>query len=169
MPETNADAPPPPETTPFAVPSDYTAAIDKVLSLATREVLVFDRDLADGGWNTPARADSLRRFLLGHRMSRLEFVVHDTLHIERFLPRLTLLLRDLSHKMAILRTTGDGRNAWDDFVLVDNVHFVHRFHLDSLRGESSLHNPRKGRQLRERYDEIVGFTEAGVNATQLGL
>lgn len=169
MSEPDAEAPPLPETTPFTVPSEYSAALDKVLGLATREVLVFDRNLADGGWNTQARADVLRSFLLGHRMSRLQIVVHDTIHIERYLPRLTLLLRDLGHKMSILRTIEDGRNAWDDFVLVDNAHLVHRFHLDSLRGEISLHNPKKTRQLRERYNEILGFTEPGVNATQLGL
>ena len=164
-----AAAPLPPETTPLEAPSEYAAALDKLLALATAEILVFDRDLQDGAWNTPARIALLRRFLLDHRRSRLQIVVHDTTHIERYLPGLTLLLRDFSHKMSILRTIDDGRNAWDAFVLVDNVHIAHRFHLDSARGELSLHNPHKGRELRERYDEILGFTEPGVNATQLGL
>ena len=157
------------ETTPFDAPSEYAAAIDRVIALAGDEFLVFDHDLSSGGWGTVARTDALRSFLLGGRRARLQIIVHDTLYIERSLPRLVRLLRDLSHKLEILRTVGDGRNAWDGFALVDRAHLVHRFHLDSTRGELSLHNPLKAQQLRERYDEILQHTEPGVNATQLGL
>ena len=161
--------PPPSATTPFEAPSEYTAALDRVIALAAEEILVFDDDLAVGSWGSIARTDALRSFLLGKRRARLQIIVHDTLYIERSLPRLVRLLRDFSHKLEILRTVGDGRNAWGGFALVDRAHLVHRFHLDSTRGELSLHNPLKAQQLRERYDEIVQHTEPGVNATQLGL
>ena len=157
------------ETVPFMLASEYGPALDRALALAKSEVVVFDRDLKDGGWNTPERNAMLRAFLLGRRDSRLQIVVHDTTQIERYQPRLTMLLRDFSHKFSILRTIEDARNAWDAFVIVDGRHIVHRFHLDSLRGELALNVPLKARQLRERYDEILGFTEPGVNATQLGL
>ena len=160
---------PPSDTTPFNAPSEYAIALDRVIALAADELLVFDHDLAFGGWGSVARTDALRSFLLGKSRARLQIVVHDTLYIERSLPRLVRLLRDFSHNLKILRTVGDGRNAWDGFALVDRVHLVHRFHLDSTRGELSLHNPLKAQQLRERYDEIVQHTESGVNATQLGL
>ena len=159
----------PPETASFEVPSEYAAALDRVIVLAADEILVFDDDLATGGWGSVARTDALRSFLLGKRRARLQIIVHRTLYIERSLPRLLRLLRDFSHKLEIVRTAGDGRNAWDGFAIVDRTHLVHRFHLDSTRGELSLHNPLKAQQLRERYDEIVQHTESGVNATQLGL
>ena len=95
--------------------------------------------------------------------------MHDTHVIEKSLPRLTLLLRDFSHKFRILRTTDDARNATEGFVLVDGRNLVHRFHLDSMRGEMSVDNPRKTARLREQYDQIVAYAESGVNATQLGL
>lgn len=158
-----------PETIPFTLPSEYGPALDHLLALAASEVLVFDRDLTDGGWNAPARIDVLRAFLLGHRNSRMQIVVHDTTHLERHLPRLCFLLRDFSHKFSILRTIEDGRNAWDAFVIVDGRHIVHRFHQDSPRGEQALNVPLKARELRDRYDDILAFTEPGVNATQLGL
>ena len=157
------------ETIPFKLPSEYGPALDRLLALATAEVLVFDRDLRDGGWNAPARIELLRAFLLGHHNSRLQFIVHETLHIESRLPRLVLLLRDFSHKFSILRTIEDGRKAWDAFIIVDGRHLVHRFHQDSPRGEIALNAPLKARQLRDRYDDILAFTEPGVNATQLGL
>ena len=167
--ETTSSDSTPSETALFDAPSEYAAALDRVITLATDGILVFDDDLSTGGWGTIARTDALQSFLLGSRRARLQIVVHDTLYIERSLPRLVRLLRNFSHKLEILRTVGDGRNAWDGFALVDRTHLVHRFHLDSARGELSLHNPLKAQQLRERYDEIVQHTEPGVNATQLGL
>lgn len=158
-----------PETIPFTVPSEYGPALDRLLALAASEVLVFDRDLRDGGWNAPARVDLLRAFLLGHHNSRLQIIVHETTHMESYLPRLLMLLRDFSHKFSIRRTIEDGRNAWDAFVIVDGRHLVHRFHQDSPRGELALNAPVKAWQLRDRYDDILAFTEPGVNATQLGL
>ena len=168
-----SDLPTPPEpvaeTIPFMLASEYGAALERALALAQSEVLVFDRDLKDGGWNAPARIELLRALLLGHRNSRLQIVVHDTTQIERYHPRLTLLLRDFSHKFSILRTIEDGRNPSDAFVIIDGRHIVHRFHCDSLRGELGLNVRLKARQLRDRYDDILAFTEPGVNATQLGL
>ena len=79
------------------------------------------------------------------------------------------LQRDFSHKIEILRTIGDARNAWDAFALVDGRHVLHRFHQSIMKGELALFAPTKARELRERYDEILLFTEPGVNATQLGL
>ena len=168
-PETTPPCLTPSETTAFDAPSEHAAALDRVIALATDEILVFDSDLAPGGWGTVARSDALRSFLLGKRLARVQIIVHNTLYIERSLPRLVRLLRNFSHKLEILRTVGDGRNAWDGFALVDRMHLVHRFHLDSTRGELSLHDAYKAQQLRERYDELVQHTESGVNATQLGL
>ncbi len=156
-------------TTPFAAPSEYAAAWDRLLQLATFETLIFDRDLQDGGWSSAGRSALLRDFLLRSRATKLKIVVHETSHIEAHLPRLARLLRDFSHKFEILRTTGDGRNAWDAFALVDGRHVLHRFHQNVMRGELMLHAPLKAGELRERYDEILSFTEPGVNATQLGL
>jgi hypothetical protein len=169
MPEVPENPEPVVEITPFTLRSDYASALDRVLALARSEVLVLDRDLADGGWGSPARIEVLRAFLLGRRDSRLQIVVHDTTQIERNLPRLTILLRDFSHKFSILRTLEDARNASEGFVLVDGRHLVHRFHFDSMRGELAIHSPLKAVKLRDLYDDIIPFTEPGVNATLLGL
>lgn len=169
MPATPASPEAVPETIPFALPSEYEPLLDRLLGLAASEVLVFDRDLKDGGWDARGRIAVLRGFLLGRHLSRMQIIVHDTIYIERYLPRLLFLLHDFSHKFSILRTVEDARNAWDAFVIVDGRHIAHRFHLDSPRGELALNAPLKARELRDRYDDILAFTEPGVNATQLGL
>jgi hypothetical protein len=160
---------PVPETIAFTLPSEYGPALDRVLALAATEILVFDRDLRHGGWNAPDRIALLRSFLLGHYRSRMQIIVHETTHIEGYVPRLVLLLRDFSHKFSILRTIEDGRGASDAFIIVDGVHVLHRFQIDSMRGELALNVPAKARALRDRYDDILAFTEPGVNATQMGL
>lgn len=155
--------------TPFESPSEYVAAWRTILPLAVTDIAVFDRDLREGDWNSPERSDLLRQFLLANRRAQLLIVVHETRHIEAQLPRLTALLRDFSHKVKILRTIEEGRNARDAFAVVDDRHVLHRFHQDFVRGELALHAPNKARELRGRLEEILLFTEPGVNATQLGL
>ena len=169
MSEIPATPEPVPESIAFTLPSEYGPALDRLLGLAAREVLVFDPDLRDGGWNAPARIEVLRAFLLGHRESRMQIIVHETTYIESHLPRLTSLLRSFGHKFSILHTIEAGRNPRDAFVIVDGRHVVHRFHQDSPRGELALNAPLKARQLRDRYDDILAFTEPGVNATVSGL
>lgn len=169
MPEPLPGPEPATETTPFESPSELAAAWRALLPLAVTDILVFDRDLKEGDWNSPERSHVLRGFLLGNRRARLQIVVHDTRHIEAQLPRLVQVLRDFSHKVQILRTIEDGRNARDGFAIVDDRHVLHRFHQDFVRGELSLHAPARARELKGRFDEILLFTEPGVNATQLGL
>jgi len=160
---------PPPPPTPFEAPSEYVAALERILPLARAEIAIFDRDLRDGDWNATSRQSLLRAFLLNNRASKLTIVVHDTTYVAAHLPRLVALLTDFSYKMQILRTIEDGRNAWDAFTIVDRRHVVHRFHQNLMRGELALDAPAKARDLYQRLDEILLFTEPGVNATQLGL
>jgi hypothetical protein len=160
---------PPPAPAPFEAPSEYTAALERILPLANMEIAVFDRDLRDGDWNSPSRQSVLRAFLLSPRSAKLTIVVHDTAYIAAHLPRLVALLTDFNHKMQILRTIEDGRNAWDAFTIVDRRHVVHRFHQNLMRGELVLDGFAKASELHRRLDEILLFTEPGVNATQLGL
>jgi len=169
MPEPIAGPEPATLVTPFESPSELATAWRTLLPLAVTDILVFDRDLKEGDWNSPERNDVLRRFLLDSRRARLQIVVHDTRQIEAHLPRLVALLRDFSHKVQILRTVEEGRNARDAFAIIDDRHVLHRFHQDFVRGELSLHAPTKARELKNRLDEILLFTEPGVNATQLGL
>jgi hypothetical protein len=156
-------------TTLFAAPSEYVAAWDTLLPHAVTEVLIFDRDLREGGWSSLNRSNLLRDFMFRSRLSKLQIVLHDTTYVEGHLPRLLMLLREFSHKIQILRTIGDGRNAWDAFAIVDGRHVLHRFHQNVMKGELALFAPVKAREVKERYDELLMFTESGVNATQLGL
>ena len=142
--------------------------IDAILPLARRSICVFDVDLADTGWNAAARAGVLDAFLRRPEV-RLRLILHDTHHLERTCPRLTNLL--LRHPQAFeVRRTGDAaRGAMDPLVLVDERHFVHRFHVDHARAAVALEQPGPARPLVERFEEIWETGEPGVQATVLGL
>ena len=61
------------------------------------------------------------------------------------------------------------RAAMDPLVLVDDTHFVHRFHVDRPAGTLSIGDPERAKPLVERFDEIWESGEPGVTGTVLGL
>ena len=121
------------------------------------------------GWNDPARARSLATFLRSSPAARLEIIVQDTGWIERSCPRLTQLLRSHVHAIAIKRSGEDARSAMDPLMIVDGVHFLHRFNIAQPRAALSIGDPAAAAPLLERFDAISETSEPGISATTLGL
>ena len=148
--------------------AEQVRAIDDLVALAQARIQVFDVDLAQGGWNTAERADALARFLR-QRNARLDVIVHDTHWIEACGARVAALLARHSHAMTIYRTGERARSAMDPLLIVDDTHFVHRFHVDRVGGKLSIGDPERAKALVERFDEIWESGEPGVTGTVLGL
>ena len=144
-------------------------AIDTLIGLAKRSIHVFDTDLSDMGWNDVARAEKIVAFLRARRTSRLEIIVHDTGWVERSCPRLTRLLKYYGHAVAILRTGEDARRAMDPLLIVDDTHFLHRFHIAQPRAEFAIDAPVAAKPLVERFDAIRASAEPGLTSNGLGL
>ncbi|HEY5862504.1 MAG TPA: hypothetical protein VIX61_05405, partial [Casimicrobiaceae bacterium] len=102
------------------------AAIDELVTLAQQRLQVFDVDLAQGGWQSAARATALAAFLRRGRHARLDIILHDTRDLETSCARLLLLLRQFAHAVTIYRTSGEARKAMDPLVIADGRHFLHR-------------------------------------------
>jgi hypothetical protein len=164
---------PPPPGLPREERLDSVAAIvhahDEVIALARRHIKVFDVDLSWGGWNSAARADALASYLRRMPGARLDFIVHDTRWVEATGARVTALLVRHAHAVKIYRTGPSARAAMDPLVLVDDTHFVHRFHVDRPGGKLSIGDPERAKPLVERFDEIWESGEPGVAGTVLGL
>ena len=148
--------------------AEQVAAIDTLISLARERICVFDVDLSQSGWNSPARADALSSFLRV-RYARLDIIVHETTWIERFCPRLVNLMRRYGHAMTIYKTGGGARSAMDPLVIVDAAHFLHRYHIQQPRATLSIGIPQNARPLVTRFDEIWATGEPGLTATVVGL
>lgn len=163
------EATPAPRTVALTTLAEQIAAIDELIGLAQRRIRVFDYDLSETGWNDAGRAARLGAFLRGTGGRRLEVIVHDTAYLERSCARLLGLMRAYSHAMTIYRTGPDARHASDPLVIVDEAHYLHRYHFEQPRATLALHRPEQTRPLAMRYDEIWATGEPGINATVLGL
>jgi hypothetical protein len=163
----------PPPGLPREARLDSVAAIgrahDDVLALAQRHVKVFDVDMSWGGWDTPERCAALSSYLRRMPGARLDIIVHDTRWIESCAARLTALLARHAHAMKIYRTGASARAAMDPLVIVDDLHFVHRHHVDWPRATLSIGSPERAKALVERFGEIWATGEPGVAGSVLGL
>ncbi|TMH57501.1 MAG: hypothetical protein E6H53_12785, partial [Betaproteobacteria bacterium] len=149
--------------------AEQIAAIDELIALAQRRIRVFDQDLSQTGWNQPTRVERLSAFLRGTRGRRLDIIVHDTAYLETACPRMLNLLSNYSHAMTIYRTGPEARVATDPLLIVDDRHYLHRFHVDQPRATMGIEQPEQTRLFANRYEEIWATGEPGINATVLGL
>ena len=162
-------APPGPRLVELATLAEQCTAIDQLVALAQHRIRVFDQDLSQTGWNQPSRVDRLAAFLRGTRGRRLDIIVHDTTYLETACPRMLKLLQAYSYAMTIYRTGAEARHATDPLLIVDDRHYLHRFHLEQPRAAMGIEQPEQTRLLASRFDEIWATGEPGINATVLGL
>ena len=145
------------------------AAIDEMIGLARRTIRVFDIDLSEMGWNNRERSIHLATFLRRSRHARLEIIVHDTRYVESRCARLTGLQRMFGEAIVIRRTGPSARGAMDPLVIVDDQHYLHRFHVDRPRAALGILQPHAAKPLIQRFSEIWASGEAGVHGSVLGL
>ena len=149
--------------------AQYSDAIDALVAKAERRIRVFDRNLDGLGFNSPKRQDLLRAFLLARRTNRLDILVHDTGYLSRHCPRMLDLLRQFSHGVTIHQTHAHVQGVYDPFVIVDDAHFVHRFHFDDSRSLLAFDDPQETRTLNDRFDDLWEASFPALSASTLGL
>ena len=163
------EAPPTPRHEALDTIAAQIAAIDEMIGLARRSIRVFDLDLSDTGWTRPERIDRLYAFLRASRHARLEIIVHDTRYIESHCARLVGLQRLFGEAVTILRTGPDARKLMDPLIIVDGVHYLHRFHVEQPRAMLGIQQPVAAMPLIQRLAEIWAGGEPGVSGSVLGL
>ena len=159
---------PNPKHSPIFGKAEYEAAIDTILGKASARIRIFDHTLG-GDYNSPRRADLLRRFLLASRRNNLQIVLHDTRSMDRNCPRILNLLRTYAHAISINETHPSAKLVYDPFVIADDRCFVHRFHFDEMRGLLAVDDPIGTNTFIERFSEIWEASSPAVFATTLGL
>lgn len=149
--------------------AEMARAIDEVIAAASNRVAIFDRDLADSGYNTTERFNRLKVFLLASRRNRIDIAVHHNEYLERDCSRMMILLRQFPYAVQIHRTLPEARRVQDGFVVADGRHYFHRFHRDHPRGEKAFQDESVAGLLQRRFDEIWTYSEPALSATVLGL
>jgi hypothetical protein len=153
----------------LATRADFRVAVDEIVGVVRRELRIFDPDLADYGFNTPAMEERMQNFLLGARTNRLLIAVHDTTYITQSCPRLLRLLRQFSHSIFIHQTDESIRNLEDVLVVADDAHYLRRPHRDHPKGVIILNDAAETRGWFNRFEEIWEASAPAVSATTLGL
>ena len=146
----------------------YETALDELIANTQKIVRIFDRNIGRA-FNTPRRADLLRKLLLAGRTHRVYIVLHDTSNIVRDCPRVMLLCKQFSHGLFIRQTLPAARRVYDPFAIGDDARFVHRFHYDDIRGVATNGDVASTNLLLRRFEEIWATSTLGVAATTLGL
>ena len=146
----------------------YEAAIDMVIARARHRVRIFDKQ-ASNAFNSIERYELLRGFLLASRSNRLYIVMHDTGFLNTHCPRMMFLLKQFSHGIFIHETQPHAKHVYDPFAVVDENHYVHRFHYDEMRGLMALNDLNEAHLFNDRFEEIWETSLPAVTATTLGL
>jgi hypothetical protein len=149
--------------------ADYINALDTLCGLAQRELYVFEKDFEDIGFNSEARYNTLRAFLLTSPSNCLHLLAHDTRPLSQRCPRLMMLLRQFGHSMHIYQTPKHLLHLTEPFAVADESHFVRRFHFDDPRGILAQHDPAGARLLKSRFAEMWASSHPAVSPTTLGL
>jgi hypothetical protein len=149
--------------------AESLAAIDAVVDAAERTLRIFDVSLSNRGFNTPARAEKLRQFLVGGRAHRILIALHETELLERENARLLMLLRQFPMSIEIHRTLGEARNARDPFIVADDHSMWHQLHFEQPRAAVAIRSPADALPIAQRFEEIWELSEPAVSATTLGL
>lgn len=144
-------------------------AIEALIDLAGERLLVFDRDLAEWGWNGARRAERVAAFLRRSRNARLSIIVHEPRYVESSCPRLTDLLKVYSHAMQVWRTGAEARGATDALVIADDRHYLHRYHVEQPRSTFAIDMPVAAKPLVARFEEIWATGEPALGGSVLGL
>ena len=148
---------------------DYNNALDTLCKLAQRNLYLFEKDYDGMGFNTEARYEMLRNFLLANSARRLFVLAHDTHYLSKFCPRMLLLLRQFGTSMFIYQTPKNLQHITEPFSVADESHYVRRFHFDDPRGILAQHDPEKARTLKSRFLEMWASSHPAVSTTTLGL
>jgi hypothetical protein len=149
--------------------ADYISALDTVCASAQRTLNIFEKNFEDIGFNSEARFDALRHFMLSNSMNRLNLLAHNPEPLIRFCPRMMTLLTQFSHSMFVYRTPKSLQHITEPFAVADNAHYVRRYHFDDTRGLLARNDPEEARRLNSLFHEMWTSSQPCTSGTKLGL
>lgn len=149
--------------------NDYKAALDSLCGLAQHELYIFEKNYDGLGYNSEARYQTLRHFLLTNPNNRLYVLAHDVRYLATQCARMTMLLRQFGHGMHIYQTPKHLQHLTEPFAVADDSHYVRRFHFDDSRGIFARNDPEQARALKSRFLEMWASAHPAAPATTLGL
>lgn len=149
--------------------ADYAAALDTLCKQSRHNLYLFEKDFDGLGFNSEARYEALRHFLLANPANRLLLLAHDTHYLSTLCPRMTVLLRQFDSRMAIHQTAKHLLHITAPFCVADSAHYVRHFHFDDPRGLLAINDPENARALESQFMEMWTHSHPAISTTTLGL
>lgn len=148
---------------------DFQLAVDRLLALAEREILVYDDDLARFKLEGGPRLDCLKRLLQPRRQNCLRIALQKASTLQRSSPRLMRLLADYSGCMTVLETPDHLNHLRDSMLLVDGRHGIVLFDRNQARLKLLVDETRELEPYLQRFEELWQEGGSPLSATTLGL
>lgn len=149
--------------------ADYVAALDTICGLARHSLFIFEKNFINIGFNSEARFEVLRSFLLANPNNRLQLLAHDTRPMSQYCPRLMTLLRQFSQNMFIHQIPKNLQHLTEPFAVADDSHYVRRFHFDDTRGILAQNDSEGGHLLKSRFIEMWEASQPSAATSTLRL
>ncbi len=149
--------------------SDYQIAIDRVLSLARKRICIYDEDLVQLHFESPARIAILKLVLSEEKHDCLRIALRNSASLQQHQPLFRNLLKTFSHNSAVQQTPEQLGHLRDSIILVDDAHGLIRFDRDQARSKLLIDENDEVMPYRRRFEEIWAEGGTPVSATTLGL
>jgi hypothetical protein len=149
--------------------ADYHGGVDRILALATRQLWIYDEDLAALRLDNPLRMDRLQALLGAHPADCLAIALRNAEPLRREHPRLCNLLATYSHNTAIWQTPDQLAHLRDALLIADDAHALVRFDRDQPRAKLLIDEPEEVLAYRQRFAAIRNEGGTPLAMTTLGL
>jgi hypothetical protein len=158
-----------PEQITLSSMAEYVTAIDKLCKMAEHYLYLFEKDFDRLEFNSEARYDTLRSFLLSSPVHKLYILAHDTSYLTAKCPRMMNLLHQFSDNMFIYQMPKNLQHIAAPFSVADDEHFVRRFHFDDARGAFVIQDSANAHTYKARFMEMWAVSHSAPSSTRLGL
>lgn len=149
---------------------DYQTAVDRLLALTQRELLIYDHNLALFRLETRSGIEALKNILKHSPLTIcLRMAVRDSRHVREASPRLLDLLRGHSHRILLHETAENLSHLRDSVLIADQSHTLVLFEQEQARSTLILDDPTGTRCHVLRFEEIWQSGSQPIQVTPLGL
>ena len=142
--------------------AEYVLALDALCGQAKQNLIIFEKDFTNIGFNSAARLEVLRNFLLANPNNRFHLLAHDARPMSQYCPRLMTLLNQFNHNMFIFQTPKILQRITEPFAVADESEYVRRYHFNDSRGILAHNDGSNARLLISRFMEMWGVSKPSV-------
>jgi len=149
--------------------TDFQAAIDRLMAIASHKILIYDEDLSTLKLESGPRWEQIKRVLQAGHDDVLRIAVRNATLIRQQHPLLQNMLSTYGHLAKAQETPPQLAHLRDSMILVDDKHVLIRFERDLPRSKLLIDETDEVRSYLTRFKEIWAEGGESVASTTLGL